>query len=203
LSVGLGVSVPPHTEAAGSPSWLALICSLVANGTLFTSLVFGTFYLWLSGGDWQKMPPPEPSRLLAFGVVACLAVAAVAARGSLRVVVASGKTSGWMAITALALMAAAGMIVELIMGVTPHPRAHALGATASVLLGYVGFHAAAGLLFLISNFQRVRSGYISRLRCTDLRLTRLWIDYTLVTGVIALGLVLALPSLVTVLGARP
>jgi cytochrome c oxidase subunit I+III len=203
LSVGLGVSVPPHTEAASSPSWLALICSLVANGTLFTSLVFGTFYLWLSGGDWQKMPPPEPSRLLAFGVVACLAVAAVAARGSLRVVVASGKTSGWMAITALALMAAAGMIVELIMGVTPHPRAHALGATASVLLGYVGFHAAAGLLFLISNFQRVRSGYISRLRCTDLRLTRLWIDYTLVTGVIALGLVLALPSLVTVLGARP
>jgi cytochrome c oxidase subunit I+III len=203
LPVGLGVSVPPHTEAASSPSWLALICSLVANGTLFTSLVFGTFYLWLSGGDWQKMPPPEPSRLLAFGVIACLAVAAVAARGSLRVVVASGKTSGWMAITALALMAAAGMIVELIMGVTPHPRAHALGATASVLLGYVGFHAAAGLLFLISNFQRVRSGYISRLRCTDLRLTRLWIDYTLVTGVIALGLVLALPSLVTVLGARP
>ena len=33
-----------------------------------------------------------------------------------------------------------------------------------------------------------------------MRLTRLWLDYTLVTGVIALGLVLALPSLVDMLG---
>ena len=37
----------------------------------------------------------------------------------------------------------------------------------------------------------------------DLRLTRLWLDYTLMTGVIALGLVLALPALVAMLGARP
>jgi len=203
LPVGLGVSVPPHTEAASPPSWLALIGALVANGTLFTSLVFGTFYLWLAGGDWQAMPPPEPSRILAFGAIACLVVAAVAARGSLRVVMAGGEATGWMAICAISLIVAVGMVVDLITGITPHPSAHALGATASVLLGYVGFHAAAGLLFLISNFQRIRNGYISQRRCTDLRLTRLWIDYTLVTGVIALGLVLALPSLVTVLGARP
>ena len=45
--------------------------------------------------------------------------------------------------------------------------------------------------------------YLSPRRSTDLRLTRLWLDYTLVTGIIALGLVLALPALVAVLGARP
>ena len=33
-----------------------------------------------------------------------------------------------------------------------------------------------------------------------MRLTRLWLDYTLVTGVIAMGLVLALPALVAMLG---
>jgi cytochrome c oxidase subunit I+III len=203
LPVGLGVAVPPHTEAASAPSWLALICALVANGTWFTSLVFGTFYLWLAGADWQKMAPPAPNRWLALGAVACLVVAAVAARGSLRVVAASGKASGWMALTAVALLAAVAAVVELIMGVTPHPSAHALGATASVLLGYVALHAGVGLLFLFSNFQRIRNGYISQRRCTDLRLTRLWLDYTLATGVIALGLVLALPALVTVLGARP
>jgi cytochrome c oxidase subunit I+III len=31
----------------------------------------------------------------------------------------------------------------------------------------------------------------------------LWLDYTLTTGIIALVLVLALPSLVAMLGARP
>jgi cytochrome c oxidase subunit I+III len=34
----------------------------------------------------------------------------------------------------------------------------------------------------------------------DPRLTRLWLDYTVVTGVIALGLVSALPALVRSLG---
>jgi cytochrome c oxidase subunit I+III len=36
-----------------------------------------------------------------------------------------------------------------------------------------------------------------------MRLTRLWLDYTLVTGGIAMGLVLALPALVAMLGGRP
>jgi len=203
LPVGLGVEVPPHTEVASSPSWLALICALVANGTLFTSLVFGTFYLWLAGGDWQKMTPPEPSRLLALGAIVGLVVAVVAARGSLRAVVAGGKASAWMGLAALALLAAVVAVVEMIASVTPHPGEHALGATASVLLGYVALHAGAGLLFLFSNFQRIGNGHISQRRFTDLRLTRLWLDYTLATGIVALGLVLALPALVTVLGARP
>ena len=53
LPVGRGVSVPPHTEVAGAPAWLALICALVADGTLFTSLLFGTFYLWIAAPNWS------------------------------------------------------------------------------------------------------------------------------------------------------
>lgn len=203
LPVGLGVEVPPHTEVASTPSYLALVCALFANGTLFTSLVFGTFYLWLAGGDWQKMTPPTPSWPLAFGAIGCLVVAAFSTRSSLKVVISSGKASGWMGLTAIALIAAVAAFVEMILGVTPHPREHALGATASVLLGYVALHAGAGLLFLFSNFQRIRNGYISQRRHSDLRLTQFWVHYTLVTGIIALGLVLALPTLVTVLGGRP
>jgi cytochrome c oxidase subunit I+III len=63
--------------------------------------------------------------------------------------------------------------------------------------------AGIGLLFLISNFLRLGAGFIAPRRVLDLRLTRLWLNYTLVTGVIAMGLVLALPALVTMLGARP
>jgi cytochrome c oxidase subunit I+III len=91
----------------------------------------------------------------------------------------------------------------MIEHLVPHPGEHALGATSAALLGYTVLHSAIGLLFLLSNFMRVTAGFLSQRRHTDLRLTRLWIDYTLVTGIIAVGLVSALPALVGVLGVRP
>jgi cytochrome c oxidase subunit I+III len=203
LPVGRGVSVPPHTEVASSPSWLSLICALIANGTLFTSLVFGTFYLWIAAPNWPAAVTPQPSRLLALITVVGLAVAAATTRGSLRAAAASRKPHGTIALTVIALIVALVADVMLINGVTPNPREHALGATAAALLTYVAIHAGAGLLFLISNMLRLGAGFISARRLTDLRLTRLWVDYTLATGIIALGLVLALPSLVAMLGAKP
>jgi cytochrome c oxidase subunit I+III len=203
MPVGHGVNVPPHTEVAEAPAWLALICTLVADGTLFTSLLFGTFYLWIAAPNWSAAITPEPSRMLALVAVATLAVAAAAARGSLRAVAAGGSPSGWIGLSMLALLAAIAAAVGLIVGVAPHPSEHALGATAAALLGYVVLHAGIGLLFLVSNFLRLGAGFIAPRRVLDLRLTRLWIDYTLVTGIIAMSLVLALPALVTMLGARP
>jgi cytochrome c oxidase subunit I+III len=54
----------------------------------------------------------------------------------------------WMALAALALVVSIPLVVLLIGGLVPHPREHALGATASVLLGYVAVHAGIGLLFM-------------------------------------------------------
>ena len=203
LPVGRGVSVPPHTEVASAPPWLALICTLIADGTLFTSLLFGTFYLWIAAPNWPGAVAPDPSRMLALGAAVALALAAVAARGSLRALAGGGKAQGWVGLAMLALLAAIAVVVGMIAGVTPHPREHALGATAAALLGYIAVHAGIGLLFLVSNLLRLRAGFVSPRRLLDLRLTRLWLDYTMVTGIIALALVLALPSLVTLLGARP
>ncbi|HEX8813713.1 MAG TPA: hypothetical protein VF742_17130, partial [Terracidiphilus sp.] len=80
---------------------------------------------------------------------------------------------------------------------------HALGATAAALLGYVALHAGIGLLFLLSNLMRLAAGFVSPRRLIDLRLTRLWIDYTAITGALAIGLMLALPMLVGILAMRP
>ena len=200
MPVGRGISVPPHTEVASTPPWLALICTLVANGTLFTSLVFGTFYLWMAAPNWPAAVAPDPSRMLAFVAITALVVAAVAARGSLRALAGGGKVQGWIGLAILALLAAVVAVVGMIAGVTPHPREHALGATAAALLSYIAVHACIGLLFLASNLLRLRGGFVSPRRVLDLRLTRLWLDYTTVTGAIALALVLALPALATIVG---
>jgi hypothetical protein len=74
--VGRGLCLAPHTKMAGSPSWLALIFALVADGTLFTALVFGAFYLWISActvatRDWlagfarvlSRVRPATPSAM--------------------------------------------------------------------------------------------------------------------------------------------
>jgi cytochrome c oxidase subunit I+III len=203
MPVGHGVSVPPHTEVADAPPWLALIFTLVADGTLFTSLVFGTLYLWISAPNWPATAAPEPNLMLALVAVAALAVATAAARRSLRALAGSGAPHGWIGLAAIALLAAIAAIAVLIGVVVPHPREHALGATAAALLGYVALHAGIGLLFLVSNFLRIGAGFVSPRRLTDLRLTRLWLDYTVTTGAIAFGLFLALPALVAMLGARP
>ncbi len=203
LPVGHGVSLPTHTEVAGAPAWWALIFTFVADATLFTSLLFGTLYLWIAAPNWPAATTPQPSLALVLMTVAALAVAAVAARGSSRALAAGGTTLGWIGLAMLALLAAIAADVTLIGGVTPNPREHALGATACALLGYVALHAAIGILFLLSNLLRLGAGLVSPRRSLDLRLTRLWLDYTVATGAIALGLVLALPLLVAMLGARP
>jgi cytochrome c oxidase subunit I+III len=200
LPVGRGVSVAPHTELTGSPPWWALIFTVIADGTLFTSLLFGTLYLWISAPNWPPAQTFRPNLGLAVAAVVALVVAATAARGSLRSIDAGGMARGWIGLAALGLVAAIAVVVGLIGGIVPHPTEHALGATAAALLAYVAFHAGIGLLFLLSNLMRLEAGFLSSRRSTDLCLTRLWLDYTVVTGVIALGLVSALPALVRSLG---
>jgi len=202
MPVGHGISVPPHTEVAEPPPWLALIFTLVADAALFTSLVFGALFLWISAPNWPPQMTPEPSVPLIVAAVAALAIAAFATRRSLQAARLGTAPQGWISLAMLALLAVIAMVLMLIGGVVPDPREHALGATAAALLGYVALHAGIGLVFLISNLLRLAAGRISPCRTLDLHLTRLWLDYTGATGFVALGLVLALPVLVAMLGAR-
>jgi len=203
LPVGRGLSLPPHTEVADSPSWWAMIFTLVIDATLFTSLVFGTLYLWIAAPNWPPAARPAPNLLLILAAIVALVVAAVLARGSLRAGANGGASRGWISLAMLALIAAIAAEVALIGGVIPHPLEHALGATAAALIGFAVVHAGIGALFLVSNLLRIGAGFVSPRRLTDLRLTRLWIDYTALTTALALGLVLALPALTGMLGARP
>jgi len=203
LPVGRGVSLPPHTEAENPPAWWALVFTLIADGTLFTSLVFGMLYLWLVAPNWPPAAHPAPGVALAMAAVAALAVAAVCARISLRTMSAGRAPHVWIAATAAALVAVIAAMVVQIGHVTPHPTQHAAGATAAALLGFVAVHAGIGLLFVISNALRLAKGMVSVRRKSDFHLTRLWVDYLAVTGTLAIGLVLVLPMLVNILALRP
>jgi len=203
LPVGRGLSLPPHTEVPSAPPWWGMIFALVADGALLTSLAFGVLYLWISAPNWPPAVRSETNLSLALATVAGLFIAAAGAHGSLRSVAGNREPRVWIGVAAVALFAAIAALVVLIANVIPHPREHALGATTAALLAYVALHAGIGLLFLLSNVMRLAGGFVSPRRLIDLRLTQLWIDYTTVTGALAIGLVLALPALVGMLGMRP
>lgn len=200
LAVGRGLSLPLHTETDGSPPWWALVFTLLANATLFTSLIFGALFLWVAAPNWPPVALAGPSLQLVLGGAIALVVAATAARVSLRAGKTGGAVQGWISCAAVALVLVIASTVALIYGVVPHPREHALGAITAALLGYVALHAAISLLFLLSNLLRLAAGRLSARRTLDLALSRLWLDYTAATGLVALGLVLALPGLATILG---
>lgn len=91
-----------------------------------------------------------------------------------------------------ALAAAAGLILLQ----TPQPDAHAYDATLWVIAGYVLFHACltAGMMVFLT--ARAAGGYLSPRRFGEIRITRLWTDYTAVTSLLGLGAIY-LPGVLT------
>ncbi len=84
--------------------------TLIADGTLFTSLLFGMLYLWISAPNW----PPAKTFRPNLGLAVAAVVAATAARGSLWSIGTGGMALGWIGLAALGLVAAIAVVFGLI-----------------------------------------------------------------------------------------
>jgi len=193
LAIGRGEVAPIHREAAGAPGWWGSTFLLVADGTALASLLFGYAFLWVIAPNW---PPPE--RIdggLALGIVAAVAAAAgsLFARRSL----ADGTRGSPIAAARGALAAAAAQLVTIIalltLGVTalPPPQEHAYAACSWALLIYSLVHAAIALLCVTFGRARIAAGHVSSTRTLDLRVARLFSDYSTATLAIVLVCLLA------------
>lgn len=191
LEVGRGEQAPHHQQADRPPSWWAMVFILTANATLYTSLLFGGLFLWLSAPNW---PPPDMDFTFpAFSLAAAsgLIVSAIGARFT------TGKSSqtplGLAVILIGCLMAT---LSAAAIGVAiPGPETHAASASALAVVVYVGLHAAFGGIFASYCLWRWYSGYISAVRSLDLRIARLWHDYAALAGLVGLGFPFVLQSL--------
>lgn len=191
LEVGRGEQAPHHQQADRPPSWWAMVFILTANATLYTSLLFGGLFLWLSAPNW---PPPDMDFTFpAFSLAAAsgLIVSAIGAR------VTTGKSS--QTPLGLAVILIGCLMVTLsaaAIGVAiPGPETHAASASALAVVVYVGLHASIGGIFASYGLWRWYSGYISAVRSLDLRIAKLWHDYTALAGLVGLGFPFVLQSL--------
>lgn len=195
LPIGLGLTAPPHPEAGTSPALLAMVFTLIADGTLFVSLIFGVLYLWLVAPNWPPTEVIEAGLTLPILALVGLAIGPLAARGALAANRKGGAMTPWWGAQAGALALAMAVVVVLIDLALPDPRSHGYAAGSFALLAFVCLHLGIAALFVISNVLRLRSGHIGPRRDHDLRLTRAWQDFTAASGMSALGFVLILPHL--------
>ena len=205
LPVGRGLSLPPHTEVAECAT--LVVADLRAGRRRHPVHLAACSARSISGsprrtGRLRQRPSrascsrSSPSRLSSSP--------RPAARGSLRAVAGRQRAAGLdRACRRSRSSPLSSRSWSLIGGVIPHPREHALGATAAALLGYVALHAGDRAALpgqqSAARRRRLRLAAAADRPAPDAALARLHA----VTGAIALALVLALPALVGMLEARP
>lgn len=103
---------------------LAMVFTLVADGTLFVSLIFGVLYPWLAAPNWPPAEVMDASPGVPLLVLAALLAGPLVARGALAALHRGRAVMQWLALQAAALLLAGGAVVALILGALPDPRSH-------------------------------------------------------------------------------
>src|SRR5690606_24428962 len=78
LDAAPGMTLPSQYAARNAPGWWALVISLLVDGSLFASLVFSYFYLWLGTEAW----PPAGLGMSTLAVAAAALALLVACAGA-------------------------------------------------------------------------------------------------------------------------
>ncbi|MBD8662319.1 cytochrome c oxidase subunit I [Rhizobium sp. CFBP 8752] len=191
VPIGHGLSVPVHLHASTPPSYLAMVLTLVADATLYISLLFGCLFLWVSAPNWPPAGFVVDVKLLALAVGGVI-MSCVGAR------LAAGRNGAVTVGSALALLGhliSTGLFLAIALLVLPAPSGHAAIASVFVIFIYAALHGTIGAVFA-AHALWTSIGNSKAILSLDLRIGRLWHDYTAAAGISAAAFYLALQSLI-------
>jgi cytochrome c oxidase subunit I+III len=200
VDIGGGVTLPVYVTGSSSHSWWAMVTLLVVIATLFASLVFSHFYLWLVNPD--AWPPAEVTlpHLGAPGIAAVLYIASSALVALAGMALGRGGPSGGgIATPALLALAVALLIAAAATEVLTHwhsglrPQAHSYGAIVYLtgsLQGAAVFTATVMGLFTIAKHLTGRVTGVRRVTFDNV--TLFW-HYAVAQGLVGLILVHLFP----------
>ena len=182
---GRGVMLPYASETASPPGWWGSVFLLLADATFLGSLLFGYAFLWTVAPNW---PPPEWAvmdlRWIGIAVTGALIAPAGIRLASARL----GRGGSAIPGLVLALFGTVGLMAGAlsIPLSLPDPTRHAHDATLWVIGGYALFHAALTALMSGVGIARSRAGFLSARRQGEVRIIRLWIDFSALVTLVAL-----------------
>ncbi|MEH6565235.1 MAG: cytochrome c oxidase subunit I [Halopseudomonas sp.] len=191
------VDPPLHSRTFDGPGLWGMVVSLMANGTLYVSLLFGWFYLWTAAPQWQ-VPEQAPIALLPLllsGGLLCVAVV-VYRRAVAQLREGRDAQLQWL----LWLAATLGLLHFLLLVWTLYsaelnPGELAHDAVLTVMLYYLLLHGGLATIFTALQALRVRIGYVSlRLPYEPVVVQPFW-TYTLGAYWISFAAFMLLPML--------
>ncbi len=192
IDIGRGEAVPVDGEVKDNVTWWASIFAAAADATLYASLLFGGIYLAFVAPGWDRAMP-DPVWWPALGIPAAVAASLLVRRA--RALNAHGRSPfAW-------LLGSAGLsvvtILFCILGLLElgDARVHTNLALRFALYCYCAIHAGIAMLIAVHASWRWRSGHVSAIRATDLRLSVLWTDYAAVALVPAWALIILLAGM--------
>ncbi|SDS83305.1 cytochrome c oxidase subunit I+III [Halopseudomonas xinjiangensis] len=153
---------PLHSRTFSGPGLWGVLVALIANGTLFSSLIFGWFYLWTSAPLWNT-PADGPLSLVALtgsGILLTLAAGLFAwAVGRLRKGDDSLLEPLLWVVSALGAAHFGWLLWEAIDApLTPTTLAH--DSLLSLMLWYLLLQSGLATLASVLQALRVRVGYV-------------------------------------------
>lgn len=153
---------PLHSRTCDGPGRWGMIVTMMANGTLYASLLFGWFYLWTAAPLWET--PEDGPLSLAFLLVTGVLLSAVVLLyrqtvGRLAAGDARGLEARLWLVSVLGLLHFAGLLWVL-LDARLSPRSSAHDSVLMVMLIYLLLHG--GLAAILTGLQalRVRIGYV-------------------------------------------
>ncbi|MBO3758949.1 cytochrome c oxidase subunit I [Ciceribacter sp. L1K22] len=199
LDIGLGVALPSHVQTEKPPSFWALTFALAADATLYVSLLFGAFFLWLSAPNWDGREMVEPELFLAATAAVLLIGGSLFGRAASS---AGPRAATHLWLTTLCQAGAFTILVFMVAGISDLASQHASPASILAVWTHSALHTLMGIVYGLYGLWRLQTGFVSPKRSLDLRLGRLWHDFTALAGLIALAFPFILQALPAV-GASP
>lgn len=155
---------PLHSRTCDGPGLWGMGVTLLANGSLYLSLLFGWFYLWTVAPNWQVPPHLGFDQRLLLASAVLLSLAVLWQRPLLqRLRKGQGEPTALLrcfAGVALLGLLQSTLLLWAMLGGQLAPRATAHDALIVVMLGYSLAHGVLATLLSALQALRVRVGYV-------------------------------------------
>ncbi len=195
VDAGMGLTLPTQRAARNAPGWWALVVGLLIDGSLFASLVFAYFYLWLGAEAW-----PPGSASLTGGWIAVAAMALLAAgEGIMRWGLQAhrnGLATRFRAGLVLAMLCAIVFLSVHAMALSASasdPRSHAYSSIVWTLAGFHGVHMIVAILIAAFVWWRSRAGSVDKVCDLDARIVAGFWRYAIAQGLVTAAVIHLFP----------
>ncbi|OOG21017.1 cytochrome c oxidase subunit I [Thioalkalivibrio denitrificans] len=175
------VNPPLHSRTCDGPGLWGMVVTLMANGALYLSLLFGWFYLWTVAPNWS---PPDSQAMSLWLVLASgifLTLATFRHHRIARRLAAGGATGLHRRLWQTAVLGAihVAVLIGAVSDASLAPTDNAHDAVLLVMCLYLLFHGALCTVLTAMQAMRAARGYVSvRLPYEPQVLRLLWL-YTL------------------------